>query len=113
MPLCLGAWLRSILELGAEIHTSTATVDSFGVPPAPGEIFHWAMSLSKDGDYAVYINGDGVATGSLSEDDMRAIVDEYMAFPWTLGGRFGRYLGQYVPFNKLVSVGFSVRPKKV
>eukprot|EP00439_Symbiodinium_sp_Y106_P002770 s2047_g1.t1 len=88
--------ILSILELGAEIHTSTATVDSFGVPPAPGEIFHWAMSLSKDGDYAVYINGDGVATGSLSEDDMRAIVDEYMAFPWTLGGRFGRYLGQYV-----------------
>ncbi|CAE7936519.1 m002L, partial [Symbiodinium sp. KB8] len=88
--------ILSILELGAEIHTSTATVDSFGSPPAPGEIFHWAMSLDKDGDYAVYINGDGVAAGILAEEDMRAITDEYMAFPWTLGGRFGRYLGQYV-----------------
>ncbi|CAE7277292.1 m002L [Symbiodinium microadriaticum] len=103
-PLDLKEWAkpllqlpcRSILELGAEIHTSTATVDSFGSPPAPGEIFHWAMSLDKDGDYAVYINGDGVAAGILAEEDMRAITDEYMAFPWTLGGRFGRYLGQYV-----------------
>ena len=61
------------------------------------------MSLDKDGDYAVYINGDGVAAGILAEEDMRAITDEYMAFPWTLGGRFGRYLGQYVPFQNLVS----------
>ena len=47
---------RSVDYLGRTIYTPYAALSVLAISPGPGEMYHWAMSVSSDGDYVIYMN---------------------------------------------------------